>query len=314
MPGSASLGYDVENRLAASAVNGVYESYAYLADNKRVWKYSVQGSTAKEEYYLYGVGGQRIASYTATFASGMLTLNSAKLDVYLGGRAVWQNGKPVVQDRLGSVMARGNGVGGVEVHDYFPYGEERVATVGDRNKFGTYHRDQTGLDYADQRYYNGAIGRFLTSDPYEAEGQRQSSSSKNRYAYGEVDPINHTDPTGLYATFVVDGLESINGGPCLAPLEFYPGVNPSCAVPAPLLDPYTPPPSPNCSQLLSAQIDGFLATVGSPMVGQGANFVASGQAYNVDPGFMVALAGAESQFGKKVNTKWGIFNAFGVID
>jgi RHS repeat-associated protein len=109
---------------------------------------------------------------------------------------IWQNGKAVVQDRLGSVMARGNGTGGVETHDYFPYGEERTATVGDRNKFGTYHRDQTGLDYADQRYYDSAIGRFLTSDPYEASGGAAEPGSWGRGPYVEADPINLMDPTG----------------------------------------------------------------------------------------------------------------------
>jgi len=130
----------------------------------------------------------------------VLTLSYASKDVYFGGRVIWQNGKAVVQDRLGSVMARGNGsgVGGLDFHDYFPYGEEKTATVGDRNKFGTYHRDQTGLDYADQRYYNSAIGRFMSSDPYEASGGAAEPGSWGRGVYVENDPANKADPTGLY--------------------------------------------------------------------------------------------------------------------
>ncbi|MFN9459798.1 MAG: RHS repeat-associated core domain-containing protein, partial [Acidobacteriota bacterium] len=81
------------------------------------------------------------------------------------GRLIWQNGKAVLRDRLGSVMARAGDYTALERHDYFPYGEERTPSLGDRNNFGTYHRDQTGLDYADQRYYNSAIGRFLSADP-----------------------------------------------------------------------------------------------------------------------------------------------------
>ena len=197
-PTVSGMTYDVENRLLTANGNGSLEEFAYLGDNKRVWKKATQGGTPVEQYYLYGVGGQRIATYSAVYSGGTLTLTYASKDVYFGGRVIWQNGKAVVQDRLGSVMARGNGVGGVETHDYFPYGEERTATVGDRNKFGTYHRDQTGLDYADQRYYNSAIGRFLSSDPYEASSGASDPGSWGRQAYVDGDPVNWNDPSGLY--------------------------------------------------------------------------------------------------------------------
>ncbi|MBZ2179502.1 MAG: hypothetical protein K7J47_17550, partial [Acidobacteria bacterium] len=69
-------------------------------------------------------------------------------------------------------------------------------SIGDRNKFGTYHRDQTGLDYADQRYYNSAIGRFLSADPYEASGGANEPASWGRGVYVHGDPVNFSDPTG----------------------------------------------------------------------------------------------------------------------
>jgi RHS repeat-associated protein len=210
MPGvSGALIYDVDNRLTKVDKNGSHEQYRYLGDNKRYWKRTNQGGNVAEEYYLYGVGGQRIASYPASYneQTSVLTVDAAnkKLDVYFGGRVIWQNGRAIVQDRLGSVMARGNGSGGVESHDYYPYGEERVATVGDRNKFGTYHRDQTGLDYADQRFYNSAIGRFLTSDPYEASGGAAEPGSWGRGGYVGGDPINYNDPQGLKCVAVTVG-------------------------------------------------------------------------------------------------------------
>jgi len=83
--------------------------------------------------------------------------------------------------------------------DYFPYGDEiGTATAGNVDKFGTYHRDQTtGLDYADQRYFAGLSGRFLTSDPYEASGGASAPGSWNRYPYVGGDPVNFSDPKGL---------------------------------------------------------------------------------------------------------------------
>jgi hypothetical protein len=44
-------------------------------------------------------------------------------------------------------------------------------------------------------------------------------------------------------------------------------------------------------------IDAYLASKGSPMAGNGAAFVTSGARYHIDPRLLVAIAGAESNFG-----------------
>jgi RHS repeat-associated protein len=90
------------------------------------------------------------------------------------------------------VRWRSNG----ERFNYFPYGEEYVATGNGREKFGTYIRDSNVMDYADQRYYGVGIGRFLTADlgPYDPS----NPLSWNRYAYSWNDPINKYDPGGAY--------------------------------------------------------------------------------------------------------------------
>jgi RHS repeat-associated protein len=200
MPGANNLTYDIDNRLLSANSNGSWEQYAYLADNKRVWKQTNQNGNPVEQYYLYGVGGERIATYTVNqqaLGEGLLLFSGVSHDVYFGGRVIWQNGKAVLRDRLGNVMARTGDYTGPERHDYFPYGEERTPTAGDRNKYGTYHRDQTGLDYADQRYYNSTIGRFLSADPYEASGGASEPASWGRGVYVHGDPVNFLDPSGL---------------------------------------------------------------------------------------------------------------------
>jgi len=64
-------------------------------------------------------------------------------------------------------------------------------------RFATYTRDSaTGNDYADQRYYSSALGRFMTVDPANA-GAMTNPQSLNRYAYVLGDPINSWDPGGL---------------------------------------------------------------------------------------------------------------------
>ena len=45
----------------------------------------------------------------------------------------------------------------------------------------------TGLQYLQQRYYDPAVGRFLSQDPLR---------SVNQYVYVHNDPANQTDPSG----------------------------------------------------------------------------------------------------------------------
>ncbi len=74
--------------------------------------------------------------------------------------------------------------------------------------FGTYHRDgywsmitgsfvTRGLDYAQNRFYDPARGRFTSADP-AASGTIARPNSWNRYSYTEGDPVNFNDPEGLF--------------------------------------------------------------------------------------------------------------------
>ena len=68
--------------------------------------------------------------------------------------------------------------------------------------------------------------------------------------------------------------------------------------------PFVPAGSPPTAQV----IDAYLASKGSPMVGQGAAFMASGARWRLDPRLLVAIAGAESSFGQVTcgpNNAWG---------
>jgi len=73
------------------------------------------------------------------------------------------------------------------------------------NKFTGYFRDaETGLDYADQRYEQPGMGRFLTPDPL-GNAKLQDPGSWNQYSYAGGDPINHVDPSGNYWCTVGSG-------------------------------------------------------------------------------------------------------------
>jgi len=93
----------------------------------------------------------------------------------------------VVADRLGSIGK------------FYPFGLERPSATGnDTEKFTGYFRDaSTGLDYAQQRYHQPGVGRFMTPDPYWGSASLTNPGSWNRYAYVGGDPVNHKDPSGL---------------------------------------------------------------------------------------------------------------------
>jgi RHS repeat-associated protein len=95
----------------------------------------------------------------------------------------------VVTDRLGSVGGPAR---------YYPYGGERETTPEGTEKFATYYRDATGLDYAWNRYYTAAWGRFMQADPYLAPEALKNPQGWNRYAYVAGDPVNYYDPAGLF--------------------------------------------------------------------------------------------------------------------
>ena len=97
-------------------------------------------------------------------------------------------------DRLSSATAVGS-----QSVSFYPYGQDK-GTVGanDSWKFATYWRDSaTGLDYAMNRYYSSAIGRFLTPDPHWRSVKGNRPQSWNRYSYVLNDPINLRDRNGL---------------------------------------------------------------------------------------------------------------------
>ena len=204
----AATSYDIDNRLI---VGGSY-LYGYDGGNKRVTKsapinYDEDGNVYGEELLMfYGAGGERLAEFTMSIVKfgvptqHYLRFTEKKTLVWFGSKLLRDGKYNVVQDRLGSVRYRYDITTGTSsTADYYPYGQEKPsATTHDREKFATYIRDaETGLDYADQRYYSPGNGKFLTPDPYQASAGPGSPGSWNRYAYVEGDPANYRDPKGL---------------------------------------------------------------------------------------------------------------------
>jgi RHS repeat-associated protein len=183
-PGPVSYTYDVANRLVS---NGAI----YNPRNQRVFDGTY--------IYLYTPEGKLAGKYTPNWSSNgsLATIQGGQPSVYFAGKLIQEQGQWVMTDRLGSVRLRASG----ERSNYQPYGAEVApATSDQRAKFATYYRDAPGLDYAGQRYYSNATGRFLTPDPGGVgTADPKSPGSWNRYAYVQGDPVNLTDRRGLCA-------------------------------------------------------------------------------------------------------------------
>jgi RHS repeat-associated protein len=282
-----------------------------------------------QEFYFYGIGGQKLVTLPCvTGENGLGCPAGPQYNVYFGGKLVKSKGVVVVTDRLGSVRANSNG----ERMSYYPYGEEKTSTADGREKFGTYTRDSAGLEYADQRYYGVGTGRFLTADQTGiSAADRKSSVGWNSYAYVSGDPLNFNDSTGNKA-FAVDfggtgscagyavyldsiyygcsggGSSGSDGGYC-GGNAFLPSPDPTCYAPVDYADDgygFVP----TCEETETAWVSAYLRKRGSPLAAYADRIVAQSDAAGVDDRFIVALAGAETTYGKNTSATWGKYNAW----
>lgn len=184
------------NRLAAATGK---ESYQYDGHGRRVVIWRADGSASVP---MYGLDGK----LRLTADNG---LGGATYHVYLGDDNVadvfsrWSDGLQTATylhtDALGSPVVRTNQARNVTGRTvYAPYGET-VSTTGttpaNRIDYTGHAKDgATGLVYMQQRYYDPAIGRFLSVDPVAANGN--SGANFNRYWYANNNPYSFIDPDG----------------------------------------------------------------------------------------------------------------------
>ena len=161
------------------------------------------GLGAPATYYCWE-GGQVIADFRAGTSSNLVWEKSY---VYLGGRllatADISGTKYHHPDRLGTRLITETSGNVTPEQVNLPYGialtTESSGAISNR-RFTSYDRSATtGMDYAVNRFYNSAQGRFNQVDPIGMGAVSLSNpQSLNLYGYCENDPINHVDPYGLF--------------------------------------------------------------------------------------------------------------------
>ncbi len=107
------------------------------------------------------------------------------------------------RDALGSIVATTDSAGLLKSETIFDaYGNIKESTGASANKFGyTGHQmdHESGLIYFKARYYDPAIGRFITQDPFE--GDWQTPMSLHHYLYAYSNPTVYVDLNGYKSVF-----------------------------------------------------------------------------------------------------------------
>jgi RHS repeat-associated protein len=129
-----------------------------------------------------------------------------------------------LSDELGSTMALTDADGDVvNTYNYDVFGPVSTHTGSQPNEFrftGEQWDDSSGLEYLRARYYDPAIGRFVSRDRFM--GIMRLPVSQDRYPYVLDNPLNLVDPSGLCVfgapcpDFIEDAGECVkNGGDCV---------------------------------------------------------------------------------------------------
>jgi len=96
----------------------------------------------------------------------------------------------------GTVLATADSAGNVlSSADYRPYGSQALGTPEQGPGYTGHVNDvDSGLVYMQARYYDPAVGRFLSTDP--GATSPGNVFAYNRFAYASNNPVLNTDPNG----------------------------------------------------------------------------------------------------------------------
>ncbi|NTX62301.1 hypothetical protein HUA74_16725 [Myxococcus sp. CA051A] len=130
----------------------------------------------------------------------------------LAGRTISIAGERVFHDGLGSVTGRIK-ADGTDVYVRFDaWGGYRDGTTPEQSQpsvgyTGHSWDRETRLTYAQQRWYDSSVGRFVSEDPVKAAQSLSNPMGMQPWSYADGNPIRWTDPDGRRAGTVEEMLE-----------------------------------------------------------------------------------------------------------
>ncbi len=205
--GTQAYVFDKANRM--QSVNGL-ESYEYDGHGRRVKITRI--SDSKISYPMYSLEGKIIADEDQRS-------NKTNDYVYLNGSLVAKRSATIGTttyttsyqhtDSLGSPVAESDAAKTVTfIKRYTPYGEPSDQNYVQGPGFTSHVTDAaTGLTYAQQRYYDPIVGRFLSADPMDSD--EDNGWNFNRYNYAANNPYKYTDPDGRVVDVITDSIDVV---------------------------------------------------------------------------------------------------------
>ncbi|PYS25033.1 MAG: hypothetical protein DMF72_03030 [Acidobacteria bacterium] len=159
-------------------------------------------------YYLRSsvLGGQIVAEMdgSGNWMRGFVYQGGGLLAVQQGG-VYWMHEDPITKSKRTTDMY-GNVVSAIELDPWGGDANWSWNAAFQPRKFTTYIRDANGSDDAMFRRYNRWHSRFDQPDPHGHSYALTDPQSFNRYTYVQNDPVNLTDPTGLYAPCIHEAM------------------------------------------------------------------------------------------------------------
>jgi len=190
--GTTTYSWDFENRLTSVALPGSGGTVTFKYDpfGRRIQKSSSSGTTN----YVYDGANvleevDNSGNTVARYVQG-LGVDTPLAETRSGTTSYYE------ADSLESVTSLSNSSGALaNTYTYDSYGNLTASTGMIANPYRSTGRDfdsETGVYYYRARYYDPAIGRFISEDPLREDG-----GSPNFYGYVGNSPTNFTDPLGL---------------------------------------------------------------------------------------------------------------------
>lgn len=203
---SSSYAYNGNGNMTRRTVDGEVTELRWNAQNRLNRMLGAQA-----QRYVYDADGTRLVrrsdTQTKLYLDGM--------ELHLAGTAVeatryYTSAGATVGIRTPTVLTRTaadhQGSAQVSVQDtddrvvvarsrYLPYGAARTApSLPTDRRFLQAPHDDTGLVHLGARFYDAAIGRFISPDPLLVP---LDAATLDPYAYAQNNPITFSDPTGL---------------------------------------------------------------------------------------------------------------------
>lgn len=189
-----TYGWNPANRLVSISGNGVNVQYGYDGDGNRISQtangasYSYFNDTARTLAVVLNEQGPD-GAIDYQHGLGLMGVNTATGTEYLS------------VDGVGSTVTVSEGSAVKANYDYDPWGNLLVPDpLGSKEKYkfaGQALDTAAGLYYMRARFYDPAVGRFLSRDPLE--GAAGSPLDRNPYVYARNNGLVFGDPSGMSA-------------------------------------------------------------------------------------------------------------------